>query len=127
MVKDLFNGERGTQTRTKTVIKKMNKKTLHELMNFIFDEVARTRNAGQQEYARDLDNVFANFERVASFISESKEKVLLTYIIKHIDGLCAYADGHNSQREDVRGRLTDIIVYCILFWGMVEENAEQES
>ena len=105
----------------------MNKKTLHELMDFIFNEVTRVRNAGQQEYARDLDNVFANFERVALFTGEPREKVLLTYMIKHIDGLCAYADGHDSQREDVRGRLTDIIVYCILFWGMVEDNAEQES
>ena len=105
----------------------MDRATLHGLMDFIFKEVTRIRNAGQQEYARDLDNVFANFERVASFIGESREKVLLTYMIKHIDGLCAYSDGHSSQREDVRGRLTDIIVYCILFWGMVEENAKQES
>ena len=43
-------------------------------------------------------------------------------MIKHVDGLCAYADGHNSQREDVRGRLTDIIVYSMLFWGMVVDN-----
>jgi hypothetical protein len=42
-------------------------------------------------------------------------------MIKHIDGLCAYVDGHHSQREDVRGRLTDIQVYCRLFWGMVED------
>ena len=55
---------------------------------------------------------------------DSREKVLLTYMIKHIDGLCAYADGHNSQREDVRGRLTDIIVYCCLFWGMVVDKKE---
>ena len=103
---------------------KMNKKTLHELMDYIFDEVMKTRNAGQKEYARDIDNVFANFERVGSFIGMNKEKVLLTYMIKHIDGLCAYSDGHSSQREDVRGRLTDIIVYCILLWGMVEENTE---
>jgi hypothetical protein len=105
----------------------MDKTQLHGLMDFIFKEVARTRNAGQREYARDLDNVFANFERVASFIGQSREKVLLTYMIKHVDGLCAYSDGHSSQREDVRGRLTDIIVYCILFWGMVEDNAKQES
>jgi hypothetical protein len=45
-------------------------------------------------------------------------------MIKHIDGLCAYADGHDSQREDVRGRLTDIIVYCCLFWGMVVDKKE---
>ena len=100
---------------------------MNTLMDYIFNEVTLIRNAGQKEYARDLDNVFANFERVASFIRESREKVLLTYMIKHIDGLCAYADGHKSQREDVRGRLTDIIVYCILFWGMVEDNENQNK
>ena len=100
----------------------MIKQEMNELMDYVFEEVTRIRNAGQSEYARDLDNVFANFERVASFTRDSREKVLLTYMIKHVDGLCAYADGHKSQREDVRGRLTDIIVYCILFWGMVEDN-----
>ena len=92
---------------------------MDNLVDEIFNKVKEIRDAGQQEYARDTDNVFANFERVASFAGDSREKVLLTYMIKHIDGLCAYADGHNSQREDVRGRLTDIIVYCCLFWGMV--------
>ena len=100
---------------------------MNELMEYVFEEVTRIRNAGQSEYARDLKNVFANFERVASFVGESREKVLLTYMIKHVDGLCAYADGHKSQREDVRGRLTDIIVYCILFWGMVEDNENQNK
>jgi hypothetical protein len=71
--------------------------------------------------------VFANFERVASFIGVPREKVVLVYMIKHIDGLCAYADGHKSQREDVRGRLTDIQVYCRLFWGMVEDNENKKQ
>ena len=105
----------------------MVKEEMNELMEYVFEEVTRIRNAGQSEYARDLKNVFANFERVASFVGESREKVLLTYMIKHVDGLCAYADGHKSQREDVRGRLTDIIVYCILMWGMVVDNEKQES
>jgi hypothetical protein len=103
----------------------MIKEEMNDLMEHIFDEVTRIRNAGQSEYARDLENVFANFERVASFIRQPREKVLLTYMIKHVDGLCAYADGHKSQREDVRGRLTDIIVYSILFWGMVVDNEKQ--
>ena len=103
----------------------MNKEDMDVLMKHIVKEVFRTRNAGQSEYARDVGNVFANFERVASFIGEPREKVLLTYMIKHIDGLCAYSDGHKSQREDVRGRLTDIIVYSVLFWGMVEDNIDK--
>ena len=108
----------------------MHRQDMKKLIDDIFEEVLRVRDAGQTEYARDRDNVFANFERVASFTGTTREKALLTYMIKHIDGLCAYADGHRSQRENVRGRLTDIIVYCLLLWGMVEENdkyAEQES
>tara|TARA_R100001594_G_scaffold24789_1_gene48610 strand:- start:13657 stop:13983 length:327 start_codon:yes stop_codon:yes gene_type:complete len=103
----------------------MNRKEMNMLMNRIANVVDNTREAGQNEYARDSENVFANFERVASFTKTTKEKALLTYMIKHIDGLCAYADGHRSQRENVRGRLTDIIVYCNLFWGMVEDNEKQ--
>ena len=105
----------------------MNKEILDNLMEYIFKEVKRTRNDGQNEYARDKGNVFANFERVASFTNVNREKVLLTYMTKHLDGLCAYADGHRSQREDVRGRLTDIIVYCCLLWGMVEENETKKG
>ena len=100
----------------------MTRVQLKEIMERIVNLVSETRDAGQDEYARDTDNVFANFERVASFTKTTREKALLTYMIKHIDGLCAYADGHRSQREDVRGRLTDIIVYAMLFWGMVESN-----
>ena len=100
----------------------MTRVQMKEIMERIINLVSETRDAGQDEYARDTDNVFANFERVASFTKTTREKALLTYMIKHIDGLCAYADGHRSQREDVRGRLTDIIVYAMLFWGMVESN-----
>ena len=100
----------------------MNRVQMEEIMERIINLVSDTREAGQNEYARDSENVFANFERVASFTKTTREKALLTYMIKHIDGLCAYADGHRSQREDVRGRLTDIIVYAMLFWGMVESN-----
>ena len=46
----------------------------------------------------------------------------MTYLLKHIDGVVSYTQGHKSQREDVRGRLTDIIVYTMLLWGMVDEN-----
>ena len=100
----------------------MNSEEMKRLIKDMFEEDLLIRDAGQTEYARDKDNVFANFERVASFTGTTREKALLTYMIKHIDGLCAYADGHKSQREDVRGRLSDIRVYTSLFRGMIEDN-----
>jgi hypothetical protein len=99
-------------------------------MTEIFKEVQKTREEGQNEYAHDTDNAFANFDRVAEKTETTREKVLLTYLLKHIDGITAYAKGHKSQREDVRGRIKDCIVYLCLFWGMVdcaEEPVNQED
>ena len=45
----------------------------------------------------------------------------LRYLIKHIDGISAYVNGHRSQREGVRGRLTDAITYLCILWGMFDE------
>ena len=68
------------------------------------------------------DNAFANFERVGKNLELSREDVLLVYLLKHIDGICSFVKGHKSQREDVRGRITDAIVYLCLLWGMVEDD-----
>ena len=80
------------------------------------------RAAGQKEYARKQDNAFANFERIGESLSLNRDKVLLVYLLKHMDGIIAHVDGHSSQREDVRGRITDVIVYLCLLWGMVESD-----
>jgi len=79
------------------------------------------RDSGQKEYARSQDDVHANFKRVASCLNISKEKALMVYLLKHIDGISSYIEGHKSQREDVTGRIIDAIVYLFLLYGMVEE------
>ena len=90
-------------------------------MNAIIEEVTLTRDQGQKEYAHDEKDVFANFNRVANLLEEDRKKVLMTYMLKHIDGIAAYVKGHKSQREDVTGRITDCMVYLMLLWGMIEE------
>ena len=87
--------------------------------------MSQTRKQGQKEYVHNIENVFANFERIAKSLNSTREKVLMTYLLKHIDGITAYVNGHQSQREDVRGRITDIIVYLMLLWGMVETKDTQ--
>ncbi len=82
--------------------------------------IKKTRDAGQKEYAHTEDNVFANFERVGEALGISREKVLMVYLLKHIDGITEYTKGYKSQREDVTGRITDGIVYLMLLWGMHE-------
>ena len=86
-------------------------------------EISKTRESGQKEYAHKKDNVFANFERIGEAVGISREKVLMVYLLKHVDGIKAYVNGYKSQREDIRGRLSDIIGYSMLLWGRVEENS----
>ena len=105
----------------------MNSNRMKEKINIIFENCLDTHNKGQKEYANDEDNVFANFERVANRLDLSQEEVLLTYLLKHIDGITSYIKGVELQREDVRGRLTDAIVYLCLLWGMIDERRTGES
>ena len=92
-----------------------------KLIDGILKVVTMTRDSGQKEYAHDENDVFANFNRVANLLEEDRKKVLMTYMLKHIDGIAAYVKGHKSQREDVTGRITDCMVYLMLLWGMIEE------
>ena len=94
----------------------------NELLEDIFNEVRKIRLAGQKEYAHDEDNCFANFERIAKLQDLSRETILMTYMFKHIDGIQSYVKGHKSQREDVRGRIVDVIVYLTLLWGMADQD-----
>jgi hypothetical protein len=87
-------------------------------------QILQTRDDGQKEYARNIDNVFDNFERVGKYIDIDREQVLMVYLLKHIDGIMAYINGHESQREGVEGRITDAIVYLLLLRGMVEDKNE---
>ena len=97
------------------------------LLKSIWEVINKTRLSGQKEYAADQENVFANFDRIAKQLKLDKKGVLWVYLMKHVDGVASYIKGHHSQREDVRGRMTDIIVYLSLLWGMIEEESAEEK
>lgn len=98
----------------------LTQEAMQELMQQVFGECSELGAAGQAEYAGG-ENALGNFERLASTLSLSREQVLMVYLTKHIDGITAWVRGHKSQREDVRGRINDAIVYLCLLRGMVEE------
>ena len=104
----------------------MNREDFDKLTNEIWESIMTTRNQGQNEYARTETDVLANFKRIGDWKDETQESVLMTYLLKHIDGMLSYVSGFTSQREDIRGRITDVMVYCMLFWAMVEESEDAE-
>tara|TARA_R100001594_G_scaffold150276_1_gene210812 strand:- start:363 stop:746 length:384 start_codon:yes stop_codon:yes gene_type:complete len=95
--------------------------------DYMLNQVKETRDDGQKEYARAEDNVFANFDRVADCLKIPSEKALMVYLLKHIDGISSYIEGHESQREDVSGRIKDAIVYLFLLWAMIDGQRELDA
>lgn len=90
-------------------------------------DLAVLREAGQKEYAHEEDNAFANFERAGQALGVPREVVLKIFALKHVDGVKAWAGGHKSQREDVTGRLNDIMVYMVLLDAMACEGLRTRS
>lgn len=98
--------------------------TQHEL----FSKLIEVTQEAQKEYAHGADTVFANFERVGRYLGQTPQQTLLTYLIKHIDGIAAHAKGHKTQREPIFGRIEDAMVYLSLLYAMEmeEENGKAE-
>ena len=94
---------------------------LADLMDEVYtQEIQALREAGQREYAHSDDNAFRNFDTTGHETKVSPELVLWIFMKKHLDGILAYINGHESQREDVRGRINDTIVYLFILRGLVE-------
>ncbi|HYE93924.1 MAG TPA: hypothetical protein VEA38_23035 [Terriglobales bacterium] len=97
-----------------------------DVMERVFEECRQLRGAGQKEYAHRDENAFANFERVAERMGFSRGQALMVYTEKHLDGIHSFLQGHRSQRESVKGRINDVIVYMCLLRGMVEQDEDEE-
>lgn len=98
----------------------MTQDQMKQVMVRVFAECQTLRDAGQKEYAGGEES-FGNFNRLAGLLGINRKAVLMVYFTKHFDGIMSYVRGHRSQREDVRGRINDAIVYLCLLRGMVEE------
>ncbi len=99
----------------------MTQEDMKRVMKQVFSECNALREAGQKEYAHDKDNAFSNFDRAALHLDVDRRAILIVYLMKHIDGIIAYINGHESQRESITGRINDAIVYLCILRGMVEE------
>lgn len=105
----------------------MTREELKKTMERTFTECMNLRSEGQKEYAHNDSEAFANFIRVGERMKLSKEQVLMVYMEKHLDGIHSYIQGHKSQRENVRGRINDLITYAVILRGMIDEYEASEE
>ena len=103
----------------------MTREELKNVMMQMFQECMELREAGQKEYAHNEQEAFSNFNKLAEELCLDRKQILWVYAKKHIDGIVSYINGHKSQREDVRGRINDLVVYMNILRGMIDEDANK--
>lgn len=96
------------------------------LMEEVFEECKKTHGVANQEYALDTD-ALANFNEVAKDAGISRLSVWYILASKHWRGVASYIRGFKSQRENVRGRIKDLIVYLVLLWAMINDDEEEQQ
>lgn len=108
----------GSTTRA-VILPEMTQEDLLDSMNMLFEEELELMKAGNDEYAGG-QNAFGNFNRLSEQLGLTPEKVLMVYAVKHMDGILSWVNGHQSQREEVNGRIKDLRVYLAILNAMLE-------
>lgn len=105
--------------------KKMNNKEFMKIVDDTFAEVKKLSKLKGNEYSSDVDRL-ANFRKNGETLGLPQEVIWAVYSNKHHDALMTYIrdvqTGTKRERlEGIEGRIDDLIVYLLLFKGMVKE------
>lgn len=98
----------------------MNRVQMEEVMRNVFNECYRTHQVANREYATNID-ALSNFKDCAAESGITPAQNWHTLASKHWRGICSFIRGFKAQREDVRGRINDLIVYLVLLRAMIDE------
>lgn len=90
-------------------------------------DIRKMRDTKGKEYAREKNDRFGNFNRLAARLGIDREKVAMIYLTKHLDAIESFIDHHREfSTEKIRGRCIDAMTYISLLAGMFEENSTKE-
>lgn len=93
-----------------------------EEIDHIIGECLRILKVKGDDYTIGTGDRLHNFRTVAEFTGQRMEEVLGVYLYKHIAAVFAYIkSGGQSESEPIAGRISDVIVYMLLFYKMVVE------
>lgn len=72
------------------------------------------------DYAGD-DDALSNFKSAAARIGLTTEQIWSVYADKHWCAVMTFCKDGRVESEPIEGRLHDIILYCYLLLGLIEE------
>ena len=99
-----------------------------DIDRFLYDTFEVMRKKGHDYRQGNDADLLHNFRTVANSVGTPMEKVWFTYFYKHYSALVTFIkEGGQQESEPIEARITDLIVYLVLFWKMVQEIRAQRG
>jgi hypothetical protein len=97
----------------------MTSEQLHSLLDDVMQDIKTIFATKGEDYSSNTDRL-SNFKRLTK-LKITPFQALWVYVDKHLCAIEKYAANGAIKSEDIKDRLLDVIVYCILAMGLVEE------
>src|SRR3954447_952617 len=99
----------------------MTRTQLNALMDTHWQEIQALNRRKGKDYAGDTD-ALSNFKRTAELTGLTPYQVWAVFVNKHWDAVNSFVrNGGQLESEPIEERLHDLIVYCFLMLGLIEE------
>lgn len=94
----------------------------------VFEDAINTMKTKGDTYASDLD-VLRNFKVTGKRLGLTPFQTLMVYMDKHLEALFnavnRFPENPHCSDGELKDKVKDIIVYCVLFLCLLEETNEQ--
>lgn len=102
----------------------MNRDEFKTLRDNHYDQIARINDTKGKDYAGDKD-ALANFKVIGKDLGLDPMTVWGVYASKHWSAIMAFIREGKVESEPIEGRLHDVILYCFLLLGLIQERKVQ--
>jgi len=105
----------------------MNIEEYTQLRDELTDHRLTLSASKREDYTRGDEDVLANFKNVAKSTGLRPDQVLLVYAQKQFDAVANYVKtGGQSESEPIKERISDVLNYMELLWGLINDPEEQQ-
>ncbi len=98
----------------------MHRQSFLDLLDREFSKIRKINETKGADYAQEED-ALSNFKSAADRLGLTPEQVWAVYGDKHWSAVMTYCRESAVASEPIEGRLHDVILYCFLLLGLVEE------
>lgn len=99
----------------------MNREDFTKLTQRHFEEILGINKVKGHDYTQGSEDALANFKVVAEPIGLTPEQVWAVYTGKHWQAVLTFCKEGQVESEPIEGRIHDVILYCFLLLGLIEE------